>query len=42
MREHGLFIQGRWEEARDGGRFDVVDPATGGVARSVSVGSGVG
>lgn len=29
MREHGLFIQGRWEEARDGGRFDVVDPATG-------------
>jgi succinate-semialdehyde dehydrogenase/glutarate-semialdehyde dehydrogenase len=34
----GLFIGGRWLDAEDGGRFDVLDPATGDVLASVADG----
>jgi succinate-semialdehyde dehydrogenase/glutarate-semialdehyde dehydrogenase len=32
----GLFINGRWQPARDGATFDVEDPATGKVLRAVA------
>ncbi len=32
----GLFIAGRWQDAEDGRTFDVQDPATGAVIRSIA------
>jgi len=34
-----LFIGGRWRDAAEGGRIDVVDPSTGSVVTSVRDGS---
>ena len=31
-----LFIEGRWTEAVDGGRLDVIDPSTGQAVRTVA------
>ena len=33
-----LFIDGAWVQARDGGAFEAVNPATGGVIGTISAG----
>ena len=38
--ETDLFIAGTWQPASSGGRFDVLDPATGDVIASVADGGG--